>query len=396
MKKKIGVVIGASRDAIHTIRKAQEHDIYVVALDGDPKAEGLKVADQAIEVDISDQERVLEVVSQINPDFVLTIPIGRYLTTTGYVNEKLNLPGVGIKQTKSSTDKYLFHKLLHEKGLRPVDAYLINKYSKEDEIAISYPAIIKPRYGSGSRDVYYLNNAEELSAILVKVIGLDEDYILEEAVTGEEYGVDGAVINGKFILTLLRKKVITPLPIRQSISSFSVPDTVENRKLICDVKERIQSASEALEYNNCLLNADLIINEKGVFIIEMAPRPSGHNLHNVFVPIATGIDMAEEYIKYLLHAQWKFEPQTVRCLQIRFFDFECIRITKLPDVKKLKSSEKCNLVLWQCNIQKGEYMQPVVNGHSIMGRGFFIVEGKDEQDLIKQSNWILSQFGLEK
>ena len=37
-----GIVIGAGRDAIHTIKKAREQGIYVVALDGNPETEGLK------------------------------------------------------------------------------------------------------------------------------------------------------------------------------------------------------------------------------------------------------------------------------------------------------------------------------------------------------------------
>ena len=41
-------------------------------------------------------------------------------------------------------------------------------------------------------------------------------------------------------------------------------------------------------------------------------------------------------------------------------------------------------------------MNRVINGHSIMGRGFFIVEGKNEDNLIRQSDSIMSQFEMEK
>gem|GEM_PF-4003990 len=31
-----------------------------------------------------------------------------------------------------------------------------------------------------------------------------------------------------------------------------------------------------------------------------------------------------------------------------------------------------------------------------MGRGFFIIEGSDEQELEKQNKWVLSQFIVDK
>ena len=64
-----GIVIGASKDAIHTIEKAKEHGIYVIALDGNPNAEGFEVADEKVVVDISDLEKVRKEVDRINPDF---------------------------------------------------------------------------------------------------------------------------------------------------------------------------------------------------------------------------------------------------------------------------------------------------------------------------------------
>ena len=49
-------IIGASEEALHTIEKAHEYGLTVVALDGNGKAPGLSAADKALVVDISDEE----------------------------------------------------------------------------------------------------------------------------------------------------------------------------------------------------------------------------------------------------------------------------------------------------------------------------------------------------
>lgn len=390
-ENKRGIVIGASKDAIHTIEQAREQGVYVIALDGNEEAAGLKYADEAITVDISDFDKVCKIVEEIRPDFIIPIPIGRYLAATGYVNEKYCLPGIRYNATMWSTDKYLFHNKLKENGLRDVMLYLVNKDTSLEQLRIEYPAIMKPRYGSGSRDVFYLTSEEELKNAYEEVITLKEDFILEQAVEGIEYSVDGAVINGELKITLLRKKIITPLPVRQPIASCSVVE----EEILNRVFSKLNRVIQTLEYNNCLLNADLIINTEDVFVIEIAPRPSGHNLHNVFVPKATGVDLAKEYIRYLLGKPYEFMAKTTKCVQIRFFDYCDVRVKKVPSLESLQNSGCCNLLEWNCNIREGDVLDKVVNGHSIMGRGFFIVEGKDEEDLIKQSEWVLKQFEVE-
>lgn len=391
---KRGVVIGASRDSIHTIQKARENDIYVVALDGNPEAEGLSFANEAVVVDISNQDEVYNEVKKIAPNFCIPIPIGRYLSTMGFINDKFNFKGASYAATEVSTDKYLFHKILNNAGLRNIQMYLVNSEMDTTNINIEYPAILKPRFGSGSRDVFFVKSDAELTENIKKVKALDEDFILEQAVEGEEYSIDGAVINGKFQMTLLRKKVITPLPVRQPISSFSVVQSEENKKTIERVQNHVQEVVNTLCYNNCLINADLIINEDEVFVIEAAPRPSGHNLHNVFVPLSTGIDIAEEYIKYLLDKPYSFISSNIRQTQIRFFDFDNVVVESVPTEKIIREKLGNSLVKWECNINHGEHLGKVVNGHSIMGRGFFIVRGESETDLISKSEWVLEQFKI--
>ena len=395
-KTNIGVVIGASQDSIHTIEMAKKHNIYVVALDGNPAAKGFEDADKSVVVDISDKEKVCQEIEKINPDFIIPIPIGRYLSTTGYINERFNLKGIKYKATEYSTDKYLFHKKLHDAGLRQIGLELLTGTSEMEDVDVDYPVIIKPRYGSGSRDIFYVNNADGLEQIWNSIELDKEDFVAEHAVAGDEYSIDGAVIDNELKITLLRKKIITPLPVRQPVSSFSVVNNDENLLLYNRVFSHIQKVVRELGYNDCLLNADLIINDDEVFVIEIAPRPSGHNLHNVFVPEATGIDIAEEYIKFLLDEPYEFENENIRRIQIRFFDFEDVIVKKVPDIHILNKNVNCNILKWNCNIKNGEYMNKVINGHSIMGRGFFIVEGENEENLIRQSDWIMSQFEMEK
>lgn len=406
MKRVTGVIIGASRDSIHTIKKAREQGIYVVALDGNPDAEGFHYADKTVVCDISNLIETCKTIEEIKPDFVIPIPIGRYLSTTGYVNEKYGLKGIKYNAAKYSTDKYIFHEKMKGKGLRTIQCHLINKKTDISDISIEYPAIMKPRFGSGSRDVFYITSNDEVKQAYKNIMRADrpktgkhmfggQDFILEQAVTGEEYGVDGAVMNGNMKVTLIRKKSITPFPIRQAVASFSV-DKEKNIEIYNEVHKYLQKVVETLEYDDCLINADIIMNDNGIFVIEIAPRPSGHYLHDVFVPITTGVDIAKEYIKFLLGKDYRFESENIKCMEIRFFDFEDVIVKRVPDVNDLKWSNRCNIKEWKCNIHNGDFMDKVINGHSIMGRGYFIIDGTDETDLREQSKWILSQFQCEK
>lgn len=392
MKQKIGLIVGAGADSVHMIQTAKQLGVYTIGIDKNPDAKGLSLVDESIIQDIADKNIIETIVEEILPDFILPIPIGRCLCTTGYINDKFHLPGVGFQAANVSTDKLLFHQTLQKAGLRLINAFLLKDGIMDKKNIVIYPAVLKPRFGSGSRDVYFLRDENDLKMALKKIHCAKEDFILEQAVEGEEYSVDGAVINNEFVMTLLRKKVITPLPVRQPVSSFSVVLTEENEKLIFLVNKYVSQVVKELNYNNCLINIDLIINGDYIFAIEAAPRPSGHNLHSIFVPAATGIDMAQQFVHYLIGNSFDFLPKKVKSLQIKYFDFEDKEINEIPTFDFLLRQLGNRLIKWDCKINPGDYMNPITDGHSIMGRGFFIIEGENETDLTQQSNWIMKQF----
>lgn len=400
-------IIGAGSEALHTIQKAKEYGLTVIALDGNPKAEGLAVADKALVVDISDERATIEAVKAEEADFVLTVPIGRYLTTIGAVNDALGLPGISKEMARLCTDKYAFHSKLQKAGLRGCRCYDVETIANEQKesasddtgavkLEISYSAILKPRYGSGSRGIYMINKECELQEAMHAIEG--EPYVLEECVAGEEYGVDGAVIDGRFQMVLLRHKENTPPPARQAVAYFSVQPS---DAFAVSVKEHMQQVVSCLGISECLLHADIIRGEKGPFVIELSARPSGHNLHNLFTPLCTGVDMAEEYIKYRMGKTYCFMPDATKCMMIHYFDIQgkVISVPGKEDVEKLLIGQAgefgemaCKLVCWNCNIREDDELSPVSDGHSLMGRGYFVLEGESKELLQTKAEEIKKLF----
>lgn len=376
-------VIGASAEALHAIEKAHAHGIFVTALDGNPDAEGLKAADRALTVDISDENAVIEALRAEKLDFVLPVPVGRYLTAAGAANDALGLPGISKKMAVLCTDKYLFHEKLSGAGLRSCRCYEAGRMEKME---LAFPAILKPRYGSGSRGIHLLSGREELEAALEKTGG--EPYVLEECVAGEEYGVDGCITEKGFQLILLRKKENTPPPARQAVGYYSV---LPGDAFLKQAEEYLKRVTECLGLQECLFHADLIRSKNGPFVIELSARPSGHNLHNLFTPLCTGVDMVEEYVKYRIGEPCAFAPAHTESMLIHYFDMNG-RVKRVPDREEAARAAGVSLVAWQCNIEEGEELLPVSDGHSLMGRGFFVLESEDVTALKRGAESIKERF----
>ncbi len=420
-------IVGASAESLHTIAAAKAAGVRVTALDGNPEAEGLKAADEAMVVDIRDEAAVIDALRKVQPDFLVTAPIGRYLTATGAANDALGLPGISREAASLCTDKWRFHRALHGEGLRGCFCALIPAGTRvrTRELIPSQDSgtpggtaepgaafILKPRFGSGSRaiEVY---QSEELPEFLC----YDEDFVLEELVDGQEYGVDGAVTGGKFTLVLLRKKTNTPLPARQSVAYESVlPGALTEQ-----ASAYVESIVRVLGIDESLLHCDLLLRRSGgFFVIELSARPSGHYLHDLFTPLVTGVDVAETMVRHRISAMLSgggvnpagtasggaeagpegeeaegsvsFAPEHVKPMMIRYFDLTG-RLESVPskeEAGKVLAENGALLVRWDCRLAPGMELEPPVNGHILMSRGYMIIEGA--RDLEKAAEAVLARF----
>ncbi len=432
------VVIGANEEAIFSIDLAHRYGLHVDALDGNANAAGMSRAEAAHHVDINDLEAVYRITDAVEPSVVLPAPIGHCLTTVGAVNDRYGLVGVSQKAASICTDKYLFHQELFREGLRDAQQILLPEGMKYgtamqellDQLT-EYPVVVKPRYGSGSRSVEICGNDQELECLLRYEIcagkeALEEDYIAETCAAGPEYGIDGAYVDGEFRMVLLRSKKNTPPPYRQCVGYESVLPEEESAFYAACI-EQMQRMGEVIGFENCVVHADVIrrIPDDGPFVIETSARPSGHNLSNLFTPLASGVTLVEDFLKLAVpemnsgmnpepnakpdsemnavsfsEAEREriksklFRPQKIRKLRIRYYDLPPGRVVSIPDKAQLE--QEYPLLAYECRIRPGDILGEVRDGASVMGRGYYILEGKDAAELDLADERIRNAFRITK
>lgn len=369
----IGLIIGASEEAVHAIKVGQKQGLEIWAFDNNPNAKGLEYADKAFVCDINDVNNIIRIIGDNKPEVIIPIPIGRALVSTGKLNDYWNLLGVTEKSANLLTDKYEFHNVLHSNKLRNIECHLINKESRIKDMNLkSFPYILKPRYGSGSRNVYKLNNINDLYHAWCS-IAHDEDYVLEEAFEGEEYGIDGIFDDNSFNLVLVRKKIITAPPAQQCVAYYSCDNECLNQLVI----KQFEQISDFIKLKDCIIHADIMFNGDEIFVIEISARPSGHYLHNIFTPYVTGIDPVCEFIKKCLGGSYSYMPRFNRKSMIRFFDFVGEKILRIPSERELN---EYGVVEYQIKFNIGDSFLDEIKDGSLTKRGFYIIDMNKNDD----------------
>lgn len=387
MKQITAGVVGASSESVYAIEEAKKRAIKVFAIDGSADAPGLAYADEGHVVDIRDIDAVFGFFDANPVDFLLPVPVGRILTTSGAVNDKYNLPGVGRKGTDLSTDKWEFHSVLAEAGLRNAEAILVDGRDKIESVQnMTFPIIFKPRFGSGSRDVKAYDSYSEFLEDAKELPLDEEDFIAETCKPGTEYGVDALVIGGEYRMILLREKMLTPPPYRQCVGYYALEKNEKNEDLFSSVDGLLGSSISLLGLDNCLLHADIMYDGREAFLIEISPRPSGHYLHNYFTRYACGFDMLGTYIDFACKeasgGSFDFDySYRAKGMLIKYFNLAEGVVEQLPDIIEIEQMQ--GVICYNCKIAVGDRIGRVTDGKSVMGRGFYIVEAPSLEDCLE-------------
>ncbi|WP_396601320.1 ATP-grasp domain-containing protein [Algibacter sp. R77976] len=296
-------------------------EVTTIALDSQASATALQVADIAIVVpEISSDDYIIElkkIVTKYKADAI--IPLND-LEFPLLLEHKNSLEELGAKVFISNEetvnialDKWESYKFFKSEGFNTPKTFLKieNAISSIETNEITFPLIVKPRWGSASIDIHVVNSIEELnlayklqkfkrSSLIFETLNKDnsEDFILiQEFIKGQEYGMD--ILNdleGNFVDVFVRKKIA----MRSGETDKAI--TIDN-KSFKEVGGKLAKVTKHIGVIDC----DFFVVNDQIYILEINPRfgggypfthEAGVNIPAIYISWLSGNSDIKKYLNY--------------------------------------------------------------------------------------------------
>jgi hypothetical protein len=114
----------------------------------------------------------------------------QWLRLEAFLNDRLGVPGIGIREIEPFKKKSVMKRLFQELGLPVARGAVVAGLEEARRLAeaIGYPLILKPNEGVGAAGVRRVDRPEQLEAAAGR---LDEDHLLEEFIDAPIVTYDG-------------------------------------------------------------------------------------------------------------------------------------------------------------------------------------------------------------
>ncbi len=336
--KKI-LVIGAGAYQAPLIKRISQLGIGAYCVDANPKAPGFEFADGYKILDVCDKEACLAYAKELCVNGVMTYGATITLPTVAYIGKMLSLPALPENTAEISKSKFKIKECLAKVGLN-IKGNFFELHSVEEltDKTFTYPCVIKPSDGSGSKGVSLVNSEAELQDALdyaFKSARFGEIYC-EGFVTGEEYSVEAFVTPEKIHIYAIVKSTFEKDSNGNISYGHRTPSglPIEIEESIC---KEIEGAIKALEINIGSVNFDVIISDddKKPYIIDVGIRVGQNLIASHLVPLSRGVDVMDNSIALALGEETHAEPTDKNCVATRLLIYKPGIIQKIKPFDEL-------------------------------------------------------------
>jgi biotin carboxylase len=295
--------VGAGRHQRRAIAQARERGLRVVAVDRNPEAPGLALADVAEVVDFADVDAVEDVARRHDVNGALTVSADRAVPVVAAVTEHLGLPTIGTDVAHRMTHKIAMRRTLAEEGIpQPPFAAVRNLAEGRGALeTVGLPAVLKPVDSGGQRGLFRIETAGDLESHLHSALAESpgREAILEGFVEGTEMNGIVVVRSGDARMVTLSDR-LRPDGVGFGVGWIHLyPASIHSDQL--GLAERVAERSvAALGLQDGIAFPQLIASpDGGVSVVEVAARIPGGQMADL-VRHAVGVDLVELALRVAL------------------------------------------------------------------------------------------------
>ncbi len=381
--------------ATHTYRAedflAAARDLGVdvaVAADGSQALADF-VPDATLELDFRDVDAAVQAIvafASRNPLDAIISAEDEGAVLAARASAALGLPHNTPEAVAAARYKHRMREALARAGLPSPEyrTFSIDDDATEAAGQVGYPCVLKPVFLSASRGVIRANDAEEFVAAFQRIARILHSpdvverrdpaaglLLVEEFVPGEEVALEGLLDAGELQVLALFDK---PDPLEGPFFAETLYVTPSRRPAAQqrELADCVTATARALGLRHGPLHAELRINERGIWMIEIAPRSIG-GLCSRTLKFGAGISLEELILRHAVGLDIEGlsrEPRAAGVLMIPTPKAGILReVDGVAAAEAVKGIRGVNI-----SIPLGQEVVPLPEGHQYLGFIFAAAE----------------------
>ena len=335
------MVLAAGLLQIPVIKKAREMGYYVIAVDDDPNAPGMALADKAIVPGgLMNEENLVAIAKEEKIDGVIHPCSEVAMNVMGRINDELGLCGISKEIAIRATNKHLMREAFERYGApSPKSILTIDKDDAWDVFCNEFDtnAILKPSRNSGSRGIAKVEKGisqEEFVKLYRRALDESRDHqvLIEQFIEGPEFSVEVIVWKGEPHVLAVTDKKTTEAPYFVELGHNQpslYPEAIQQK-----LKDGAIAGCKALGLTNCAAHCELKVQNDEAYLMEIGARMGGDFISTELTHLSSGIDMVAATIDTVLGVAPNLRPvEEKHGVAIRYF-------TPVPGIVKAIENEE--------------------------------------------------------
>src|ERR671934_408615 len=379
------VLTGGSRSQLGLLDQARALGHKVCVVDGSAAAPLLAQADFAIARSFADVDGVLaDLEAQgIEPEAVATMGSDQAVLPTARLAARLGLPGLPVETAETVADKRRMRAAFEAAGVRCPAG---RDAATPDEAAGAFaelgpPVVVKPVDGSAQRGVTEVRGEGELAPAVERAFAASRAsaIVLEQYVEGDEYTVNGFLLDGEYFPMSVTQRLLHPPPPLGVCVAHRYPSGLGEREKGLFELAHGRSRAVGLETGPSYVQVRL---EDGVpWTIEVGARLGGGKDAEL-AKLVTGFDAVRANVLWALGQLTRDDlgadpaAAVAPCAQVRFVVASPGRIVRLDAAPALALEGVHEAGFYW---REGMVLPPLTSGAERLG--YLLVSAPDEYEL---------------